>query len=223
LAFRWKGPEPTAAAGPTEGSSKEGGPKKGGTGEGQPSLALAYALERTLKDGKAQVLDLGVLCGQTATYLAERGARVVLDEFDPPPPRQAPAPGEKPLPPPPIRLEQADASFDLVLAWEMPDFVAQDQLPLLAKEVRRVLKPGGWLLLYAHLKPETPTEAPPRYRVVADDRVAREASSRPVRRRYVHPTRDLERALAGFSIQKTHLQRNQMREIVALKVIPRAE
>jgi SAM-dependent methyltransferase len=216
LAFRWKGAEPSAAAGPAKTPSKEG------AGEGQPSLALAYALERTLKETRAQALDLGVLCGQTATYLAERGLRVVLDEFDPPPPRPTPAPGEKPIPAPPVRLEQADASFELVLAWEMPDFVAPDQLALFAAEVKRVLKPGGWLLLYAHLKPETQTEAPPRYRVVAEDRVAREASSRPLRRRYVHPTRDLERALSGFSIQKTHLQRNQMREIVALKVIPRA-
>lgn len=223
MALRWKGPEPTAAAGPTGGSSTGGGPGGGGTGEGQPSLALAYALERSLKEGKAQVLDLGVLCGQTATYLASRGARVVLDEFDPPPLRPAPAPGEKPMPAPAIHLDQADAAFDLVLAWEMPDFVPPDQIALFAKEIRRVLRPGGFLLLFAHLKPETPTEAPPRYRVVADDRVHREASSRPVRKRYVHPTRDLERALTGFSIQKTQLARNQMREIVALKVIPRPE
>jgi ubiquinone/menaquinone biosynthesis C-methylase UbiE len=103
----------------------------------------------------------------------------------------------------------------------MPDFVAADQIGLFFAEVRRVLKPAGSLLLFAHLKPETPTDAPPRYRVVADDRVAREPSTRPPRRRFVHPTRDLERALAGFSIAKTQLQRNQMREIVAVKVMPR--
>jgi SAM-dependent methyltransferase len=220
LAFRWKGSEPPAAAGPTGGTTKPRG-SGGGAGEEHPSLAFAYALERTLKETRAQVLDLGVLCGQTATFLAERGARVVLDEFDPPPPRPAPAKGEKPLPAPPIHFEQAEAAFDLVLAWEMPDFVPPDQIALFAKEVRRVLKPGGWLLLFAHLKPGTPTESPPRYRVVAEDRVVREPSTRPPRIRHVHATRDLERALSGFSIQKTHLQRNQMREIVALKVIPK--
>jgi len=38
-----------------------------------------------------------------------------------------------------------------------------------------------------------------------------------LRRRYVHGNRDLERALAGLSVQSVQLQRNQMREIAAVK------
>jgi SAM-dependent methyltransferase len=213
LAFLRRAPEPPSQAGPVRPPSRSGTE----AADGQPALALRHALERTLKDPSAQVLDLGVLCGQTATYLVERGARVVLDEFEPPPLRRDPAPGEPPEPAPPIRIDQPDGAFHLVLAWEMPDFVAPSELPALAAELRRVLRPGGSLLLYAHGRPETPSEPPPRYRVIADDRVVREASGRGPRRRWMHPTRDLERALAGFAIQKTHLQRNQMREVVAVR------
>ena len=110
------------------------------------------------------------------------------------------------------------AAFDLVLAWGDAGLVAPDQIALFAKEVRRVLRPGA----APPRSPEAETQAALRRAIAWRPTNARRASgSRPPRKRYVHPTRDLERALAGFSIQKTHLQRNQMREIVALKVIPR--
>jgi hypothetical protein len=33
----------------------------------------------------------------------------------------------------------------------------------------------------------------------------------------VHPNREIERAIAGLAVQNIHLQRNQMREILASK------
>ena len=56
-----------------------------------------------------------------------------------------------------------------------------------------------------------------RYRVVADDKILREPVPAGGRRRWAHPTRDVECALAPLSIQGIHLQRNQMREFLALK------
>ena len=55
---------------------------------------------------------------------------------------------------------------------------------------------------------------PGRYRVVDDDRIIREESGIKARRRWVHPTRDIERALAPLTIDGLHLQRNQLREFV---------
>jgi hypothetical protein len=67
------------------------------------------------------------------------------------------------------------------------------------------------------MRPAAESEPPSRYRLLADDMIVREATDLPPRRRWVHATRDIERALAGFSIQSLHLQRTQMREFVAFR------
>ena len=84
-------------------------------------------------------------------------------------------------------------------------------------ELQRVTKDGGWLFLLSQAQPPPRDEPLTRYRLLADDLVVREVCDLAPRRRWVHPTREIERALAGFSIQGIHLQRNQMREIVAFK------
>ena len=73
------------------------------------------------------------------------------------------------------------------------------------------------MFLLCHQKPAGESEVPPRYRMIADDLIVREASNGPIRRRYAHPNREIERALQGLVVQGIHLQRSQMREIVAAK------
>lgn len=195
------------------------------SGEGAQSCAgLARALERVLRGEQPRVLDLGPLCGASAVYLAGRGAKVSVEEFEAPPPAPPPDPdreGSEPPPLPPLELDQEDGAFDLVLAWEHVDFVPPERLREFGAELRRVLAEGGWALLFARNSPagdDAEWRRPGRYRVIADDRLAREAGAGPVRRRWVHPTRDIERALAPLAIQGLHLQRNQVREFLVRKV-----
>jgi hypothetical protein len=56
-----------------------------------------------------------------------------------------------------------------------------------------------------------------RYRLLGDDRFLREEIPGSERQRWAFPTRQIEQALAPLSIQALHLQRNQMREFLALK------
>ena len=185
---------------------------------GQPCGALGRALARAFREGRPEVLALGPLCGESVVYLAGRGARVHVDEFEPPPPLPPRKPGEPSDFVPPFRLEQPDRTFDLVLAWEVLDFVSSDRLPDCGAELARVLRIGGQLFVFAHQKPPSETAVIPRYRVLSDDLIVREEPDGGIlRRRYVHPNRDIERALAGMQIQGIQLQRNQMREIVAVK------
>ncbi|HKQ61788.1 MAG TPA: class I SAM-dependent methyltransferase [Candidatus Polarisedimenticolaceae bacterium] len=189
--------------------------------EAQSCPTLAKALDRVLKREKAAILDLGPLCGSSAVYLAGRGARVSVCEFSPPRvSRWREATEADPAPRESIAIDHASGAFDLVLAWEHLDFTPPDRLAEVAGELRRLLADGGWLLLFATNRPATSgpnTERPGRYRIVADDRIVREATSGPARPRWTHPTREIERALAPLKVQGIHLQRNQVREFLVVK------
>lgn len=187
--------------------------------EAQACPSLAKVLERILKQDDARILDLGPFCGDSAVFLAGRGARVNVEEFvspPPPPPADPDRPGEE-APPVPLTIHQDDRAFHLVLAWEQIDFIPPERLSDFGAELRRVLAPGGFALLFARNTPageERIWRHPGRYRVVDDDRIIREDSGIRARRRWVHPTRDIERALAPLTIEGLHLQRNQLREFM---------
>jgi hypothetical protein len=201
-----------------------GSPPRAAADAGEQSCpSLQRALERILKHDKPEILDLGPMCGASVVHLASKGALVSVEEFIPPPPPPEPDPSSprgEPPPKEPIRIEQPDGRFHLVVAWEQVDFVPPDRLADFGKELHRLLTVGGYVLLFARsgavgAKPSG--GSPGRFRIVADDKLIHEESGLGRRKRWVHPTREIERALAPLSIQGIHLQRNQMREFLALK------
>lgn len=188
----------------------------------QACPSLKKVLDKVLRRDKPQILDIGTFCAATAVYLADRGARVSVDEFLPP----APTPpvdaysDEPPPVPKPLRIEQPDATFHLVLAWEAGDFIPRDRLAEFGAELNRVLAPGGWVLLFSlggSTGSSAALERRPRYRVLDEDKLLRERTEVAALPRYVHPPRDFERALAPLLVQGIHLQRNQLREFLLLK------
>jgi len=184
---------------------------------GQPCGGLGRAVARVFREGKPQILVLGPLCGESVVFLAGRGARVHVDEVELPAPTPKRHPGEPPAVLRPVKIDQPSGAYDLVLAWEMLDFVPPDRLPEFGAEIVRLLKVGGQLVLFAHLKPPADQAMLPRYRLLADDLIVREESGVGPLPRYTHSNMMLERAIAGLSVQNIHLQRNQMREILASK------
>ena len=183
---------------------------------------MARVLKRVFRVDKPEILDLGPLCGPTAVYLADRGARVSVEEFEPPPETPQPKPGQRAteVVKTPVRIEQPTGKFNLVLIWETLDFTPPDRLADVAAEIARVLANGGWVVLFS-LTDKSPPDShlrPGRYRLMGEDRIVRHpAGGRAVARRWVHPTRDIERALSPLKVQGIHLQRDQMREMLALK------
>jgi hypothetical protein len=183
----------------------------------QPCGGLGRAVARAFRQDKPQILHIGPLCGESVVYLAGRGAKVHVDEIDVPAPIPERKPGESAAAVAPFHIDLPSGLFDLVLAWEFFDFVPPDRLQEFGAEVARVIRVGGQLLVFAHQKPPADHAVIPRYRVLADDLIVREEPAGPARRRYTHANRDLERALAGLSVQGIQLQRNQLREILASK------
>jgi len=189
---------------------------------------MARALQRILSEREQpEVLDLGQFSRSAAVYLANRGARVSVEDFVPPSPKRKKRKttggnGEQAKPPivEPVVIPHDDGKFDLVLGWEHWDFIPPDRLAEFAAEVVRVLAPGGWLVLYAK---DSPGAEPGReeqaagYSLAADDRMVRLASTGPARPRWTHPNRAIERALTPLSVQAIHLLPNRIREFLVRK------
>jgi len=176
---------------------------------GARSSGLEKALHFVMRRDRPTVLDLGPMCGETITFLAGLGARVTVEEFEPPSrPRTA---GEKPL-----RIEQPNGKFDLILAWEQIDFMPPERLKEFAAELRRTLSADGWLFLLSRAR-DLGLGRRARFRVMERNRIAREPIEEAPRPRWEHSSRAIEIALSGFLIEGIHLRRNQIREIVATR------
>lgn len=187
-----------------------------GADAGQACPSLARVLTKVLKEPEPRILDIGPFCGATAVFLAGSGARVSVGELELPLP---PAPAED-APPPPIRLDQPDERYNLVLAWEVLDFLAPDRLSEFGAELARILVRGGFALVLALADASRKAAAPkrpPRYRILAEDRVAWEEADGAPLPRYVHPAREIERRLTPLTVHGIHLQRSQMREVLLYK------
>ena len=186
----------------------------------QSSPGMARALERILHQRPTpEILDLGQACGATAVYLAGRGARVSVEEFQPP--SAGPVVHDPGNIPDVSRLtiDQADAKFDLVLAWEHFDFVPPDRLDEFVSEIWRVMTPDAWLLLFALDGSPSPQGQglPSSYRVTADDRLLREHPAGQMRPRWSHHNRAIHQALAPLSVTSVTLRRNRIREFLVHK------
>jgi hypothetical protein len=178
----------------------------------QPCPGLGRVVERLFAGPEQpEVLDLGQPGGAPGLYLADRGARVCIECFEAPDP--AAAEGE---PSPRIAIEQPDAKFDLVLAWEHGDFVPPELFADFAAEVRRLTAPGGYVVWFAHEIPHGAVreEQPARWRVSGDDRIVRLAGQGRPRPRWSYNTRTIERAVAPLEVQGVHLHRDRTREFL---------
>jgi len=186
----------------------------------QSSPGMSRALDRLLvREASPEILDLGQPCGSTAVYLASRGARVVVEEFEPPPADGTVQVPGRDLSARALKIDQPEGKFDLVLAWEHFDFVPPARLDEFVSEIWRVMAPDGWLLLFALDGPhEGPNEGrPASYRVTADDRLLRSAVAGPNRPRWTHHNRAIHQALAPLVVTGVTLRRNGIREFLVHK------
>jgi hypothetical protein len=155
-------------------------------------------------------------------FLANNGARVCVEDFQAPPPHPKKSPDDDGDPPAvePFKIDQPSDGFDLVLGWEAIDFTPPDRLAEVVGEMKRLVREKGLIFLLSRGSTgarKTVQDIPGRFRVETNDRLSREPAGSQTRTRWVHLTREIERALKPFSIQGIHLQRDQTREILALR------
>ncbi len=185
---------------------------------------LKKALDGLAKVEHPRILDLGPMCGDTIVFLAAYGGgHVSVEDIELPEPcSEEGAESASTEAPEPFRLGHADESFDLVLAWEHLDHVSPDRVEEFAAELRRILRPGGQLLVFSSnrsVSDDDATDRICRYRIVAEDRISREPTTDPEVRRWHYTNRRMEQLLEPLTLRSLHLQRTQMREYLAVKPV----
>jgi hypothetical protein len=114
------------------------------------------------------------------------------------------------------RFPQADGSFDGILCWDIFDYLDKNAAQVLAREMTRLLKPGGALLTF-FATVAMPGKEYTRYLVV-DDKTFRHKTAPAARgRQQVFVNRDINLMFDGLNVSDSFLLMTRTREIVFRK------
>jgi len=224
--LRRSGDSPAAPATPPAASQPAGPPPE----IVHSAPGLKQALERLPRPG-ASVLDLGPPLAQNVAFFNRLGAR--LEVFD----LESTLRDER-LWVAPAKLAHwrerapaalglgAAASFDLILVWDLPNYLGRERWPTLAERLVARLAKGGMLHLLARTGREMP-ERPSLFRWVEIDAIREEprGDERVPAPRFSHG--EIEKLHPGLAAAKSFLDKHGLQELLLehadeLKLPPRA-
>lgn len=186
------------------------GPERSSEPEGEPqrleqsSLALK-ALVQVLARARARpsVLDLGEAIGINIEFFSRFHARLSIADF----PRSlrtarladALLPSDPPAP------------FDVVLLWDLLNYLTPEDIGWLARSLGRLLKPGATMLAFLASSREIPSR-PSRYRIRDDETLIYElqGAKKTESPRYTEQT--LLRLMPGTTVESRFQLRNEIVE-----------
>jgi SAM-dependent methyltransferase len=127
------------------------------------------------------------------------------------------------------------AHFDVVLCWNLPDYLAEDLVKPVVGRLWSVLKPGGMLLAFFHTRDAGPDSPCHRYHIVGADMlemqqiVLRRDASHAVKGKVQHTIADgfhlqrvfnnrhIENLFRDFASIKFFLARDNIREVLVVR------
>jgi SAM-dependent methyltransferase len=114
------------------------------------------------------------------------------------------------------RFPQQDASFDGILCWDIFDYLDKAAAQTLAREMTRLLKPGGALLTF-FATVAMPGKEYTRYLVVDDKTFKHKTAPAARGRQQVFVNRDINIMFQGLNVSDSFLLMTRTREIVFRK------
>ena len=177
------------------------------------SLALP-ALVRGLETGRQRILDLGPAVGTNVGFFSHLPCNLFIADL-----HDALFPGSsegvirrRELFDQLLRSELPEESdFDLVLAWDLLNYLDTDEMRALSRHLATVCTPGAVLFALVTTRKVMPNK-PAVFRILDPSHLSYELEAG-VRReapRYKEP--DLNRAMPEFNVESTYLLRNGMQE-----------
>jgi hypothetical protein len=178
-----------------------------------PAPGLKNALEHLPRPG-ASVLDLGPALGANVAYFGGLGARLRIADLersiDDEGAREAiPAIWERKL----VHLLPFDDGerFDLVLAWDLPNYLGRERWPAVVRRIVERLAPGGAFHLLARVGTEMPAR-PSLFRIVAPGILSEQAIATSVVPAPRLPHAEVEKMNPGLVAPRSHLGKQGMQE-----------
>jgi hypothetical protein len=164
------------------------------------------------------VLDLGPIVGGNVNFLGERlGCKYLVEDL-----YQNIEAHVTSRNPPDLgaffeqRFPQADASVDGVLVWDVLDYLDKPTAQIVARQMMRILKPGGAVFGFFANAPSTEKEYT-RYLIVDDKTLKHRTTPGSRARQQVYANRDITRLFEGLTVSDSFLLLTKTREMVFRK------
>jgi SAM-dependent methyltransferase len=168
------------------------------------------------------VLDLGPTSPPNIRYMTERGHSfynedVLLSSFDPS--YEVREEGKTSVNIDKFLVENLklkSEQFDLVLAWDVPDYLPEQVVKPLVDKLAASMKPGGVLLAFFHTKDAGPDAPYYRYNIAGEDALELQRGPQ-FRLQRVFNNRHIENLFREFSSIKFFLARDNVREVIVVR------
>ena len=180
-----------------------------------PSKALARFLATLRAKTQPHLLDLGPVVGSNVTYFGEElGCKILVEDLAKDIDQHV---RDQKTPELPAflatRFPQQAGSFDGILCWDVFDFLEKAAAPALARQIVRMLKPGGTVMgFFCSLPAEQ--AAFTKYEIVDDTSLRHRQHNGSGGPRRVLQNRDIIRMFEGLSVSDSFLLKGSTREMI---------
>ena len=193
------------------------------------SSGWGQLLERMRKDESLRILDIGATSSTNINFVTALGHSIYLANLVEDAARRdwiIPAQGDAPerfdidrfLS---THLNFTGRGFDIVLFWDIADFLPEDLLAPVLNRIHQVMEPGGELLAMFHSATSSSPTGPARtdfcrYHLTDANHVdVQHAGDYPILHNYTN--RQIEKLLADFKSFRFFLGKDNLREVVVLR------
>jgi 2-polyprenyl-3-methyl-5-hydroxy-6-metoxy-1,4-benzoquinol methylase len=182
------------------------------------SLGLSTLLRFLRDDRKPTILDLGPALGANVEFWSRHQCRLHIEDFY----RDfiARASNENEESKASIFADllafNEELSFDIVLTWDLFNYLDLAQLEGLVRHVSRFCKPGAALFALISSQPDIPDQ-PTVFRILDTERMVYETRTQITRPCPRHQPREVAKAMGLFQVSSSFLLRNGIQEYVFVR------
>ena len=193
-------------------------PPKGGDQVVQSKAFARFLTAVNAQPEPATVIDLGPVTGGNVGFLGERlGCKLFIEDLLTELDRHLKANTMDALPAAfAARLNRDDASVDGVLCWDLFDFLPKPVAQTLAKDIVRILRPGGAVMGF-FTSAAVPRAAFTKFEIVDDHSLRHKHHPGVGGAKNPHQNRDIIRMFEGLTVADSFLLKNNTREMLLRK------